>query len=300
MNELLQTHLFLADALSQDSLNALAVLTVLLDPLWIGIADPNELDPSYRDYEEGDDPKYHALLILRRCFPELYVEAVACLHGGVSAHDLETFLCEAFTKSGIPVDDGSLEILWWGIPLPSYGHNLDEADFHSSFPEALSILALFGIVLDEEGEIHLPDTQAACDLAICLRQSLETHIDEHEKLRQIFFAIGWLWGISGNSCVDMDSEAMMEVQPLDWCEQDIDFARHMIKEAHEIMDDALAGIEYLNANPTAFAIVQAHLDSLEVAYLTKFTKGENPSYEQLRHLTEQCQLDWSALAGSPL
>jgi hypothetical protein len=300
MNDLLQTHLFLADALSQDSLNALAVLTVLLDPLWIGIADPDELDPSYRDYEEGDDPKYLALLILRRCFPEVYVEAVAHLHKGISASDMETFLCEAFTKAGIPIDDGSLEILWWGIPLPSYGHNLDEADFHSSFPDALSVLALFGIVLDEEGEIQMPNMQTACDLAICLRQSLEAHIGEHEKLRQIFFAIGWLWGISGNSCVDMDSEAMMEIQPLDWVDQDIEFARHMIQEAHEIMDDALAGIEYLNANAPASVILQAHLDTLENAYLSTFTKGENPSYEQLRHLTEQCQLDWSALTGSSL
>jgi hypothetical protein len=300
MNELLQIHLFLAEALSRDSLNALAVLTVLLDPLWIGVADPDELDPRYHDYEEGDDPKYHALLILRRCFPELYVEAVAHLHRGISASDMETFLCEGFSKVGIPMDDGSLESIWWGIPLPSYGHNLDEADFHSSFPETLNILALFGIVLDEEGEIHLPDMEAASDLAICLRQSLEAHIEKHEKLRQIFFAIGWLWGISRNSCVDMNNEEMMEIQPLDWNEQDIEFARHMIKEAHEIMDDALAGIEYLNEDAPAFALLQANLDSLENAYLSTFKKGENPSYEQLRHLTKQCQLDWSALAGSPL
>jgi hypothetical protein len=300
MTELLQTHLFLAEALGHDSLNALAVLTVLLDPLWIGVDDPDELDPRYYDYQEGDDPKYHALLILRRCFPELYVEAVTHLHTGISASDIETFLCEGFSKVGIPMDDGSLESIWWGIPLPSYGHNLNEADFHASFPETLSILALFGIILDEEGEIQIPNMQTACDLAICLRQSLEAHIGKHEKLRQIFFAIGWLWGISGNSCVDMDSEAMMEVQPLDWCEQDIDFARHMIHEAHEIMDDALAGIEYLNTNAPASIILQAHLDILENAYLSSFKKGENPSYEQLRHLTEQCQLDWPALTGSPL
>ena len=280
MTELLQAHLFLADALTQDSLNALAVLTVLLDPLWIGIEDPNELDPRYHDYQEGDDPKYQALLILRRCFPELYVEAVARLHGGVTANDLETFLCEAFTKSGIPMDDGHLETIWWGIPLPCFGTTLDESDFYENFPETKPILELFGIAPDADGDMRLPNMEAACDIAICLRYSLEAYINDHENLRQIFSGVGWLWGISGNSCVDMDYEAMVEVQPLDWDEDDIAFAVELIAESNEIMGDAMAGIRYLDDQPDAFALLKAHLD--------------------LRHFTQQCQLDWSPLTGSPL
>lgn len=299
MNVLLQSHLFLADALAQDSLNALAVLTVLLDPLWIGVADSDALDPSYQDYEEGDDPAYQALLILRRCFPEVYVDAVARLHEGSSAYELETFLCEAFTKLGIPIEVGSFETIGWGIPLPSYGSNFEDCDFYTNFPEAVGILGLFGIVSDEDGDTQLPDMQAACDIAICLRYSLEAHI-EVENIRQIFFAIGWLWGVSGNSCVDLDYEAMMEIQPLDWNETDIAFAIEMIAEAEEIMGAAMAGIQYLNEKPAAFALLNQAIDSLQTAYQSTFMKGENVSNDRLRHFTEQCQLDWSALAGSSL
>ena len=56
MSELLQAHLFLSQALTQDNLTALALLTVWLDPLWIGVNDPNERDPAYQDNAEQDEP----------------------------------------------------------------------------------------------------------------------------------------------------------------------------------------------------------------------------------------------------
>ena len=105
MNALLQTHMFLSQALSQDDLSALALLTVWLDPLWIGVSEPNELDPNYQEYGD-DDPKLQALLIARRCFPELYVEAISQLHQGCTALQLEETLCEGFTQAGIPLDEG--------------------------------------------------------------------------------------------------------------------------------------------------------------------------------------------------
>jgi hypothetical protein len=303
MSELLQAHLFLSQALTQDNLTALALLTVWLDPLWIGVSDPNELDPAYQDYAEQDDPKLQALLIARHCLPQVYVEAISHLHDGCTASELEDVLLAGFRRAGIPLDEAGLEMIWWGIPMPAYGRNLEEEEFFSDFPQTIPLLRLFGFTITDEAESAFdnpPDMEAACDIAIVLHESLEPYIGQSECQRQVYHALGWLWSISGNSSIDMDYESMSEYEPLGWSKENIEFAHELIAEAESILTDAMAGLSYLENHPVALDLLAQHIKTIRKHYQPIAKKGAFVPNDQLRQLTQRLDLDWSALAGGAL
>jgi hypothetical protein len=291
MNTLLPTHLFLSQALAQGDLSALALLTVWLDPLWMDVSESDELDPNTRDYADGD-PKLQALLIARRCFPELYVEAISQLHQGCTASQLEEMLCEGFTQAGIPLDEGGLEMVGWGIPLPAYGVLLNDPDFYTTHPETVPILACFSISPEPHPyDVDVPHIayRAAQILALNLNQN------ESEICQQVSWLLQWLFSFSNNSSVDLDWQTLAEIEPLVWDEEEVDFAIHLISEADEILKAALAGLVYLYQHPAALQTFENNVKHV-YAQIAK-QKGE---INDVQYFAQDLKLDWSALAGSTL
>lgn len=271
MNDLLTIQQTLQNALLQDPLHQLAYLTVLLDPLW-------QTDDS------SDDPLHHALLIARSYFPEVYVQAVQALHNGISVSQLDNLLCKSFSEAGIPVDN--IDWVPHGIPLPAYGVDLYEDEPNE---QVLPLLELFGVA---EGEV--PDE--APDLAVMLFH----HLHKLESpLCQIGWAVGWLWGVTGNSSCDLSVEQMYEYEPLTWDAENIDFARELIAEAEEIMAEVTVGLDYLS-QPEALNALRKWIQSARKLYKKTYPKGGNIAHDKLCQLADQLKLDGSALARSAL
>jgi hypothetical protein len=291
MNLLAQSQAFLHMALLNDPLHQLACLTVLLDPLWIGISDADELDPNEQDYYEGNDPIQQALLVTRECFPEIYVEAVSALHRGVSRHDLDSLLCKGFGEAGIPMEN--LELVWYGIPLPAYGSQLSEPDFYTQFPQAEAVLKCFGVDV-EAGEIPPESTDLAIMLAHRLRQMKEP------ICQQISWVLAWLWGVSGNSSIDMDYEYLSEFEPMRWERDNIEFAKHLIAEADEIMGEAMAALDYLHEHPTALQALEKAVQSARKLYTKTYPKGGQIPHDALCKLAQRLHLDGTAFTRGAL
>jgi hypothetical protein len=230
MNALLQLHHGLATALQADPLHQLALLTVTLDPLWQ--ADVDELYEQDGGIELG-------LLIAREVFPEVYAEAILLRHAGASDTQIETALCEGFTRCGIPLDD--LVWLGYGIPLVAAGVNLNEPDFYSNADFA-AIMALFGVQPTEDSYgVDIPDVVYSA--GYLLASSLTQQSDP--QWQQVGWLLAWCFGCSGNTLVDLDDESLCEIQPLNWDKEDVAFAIDLIAETEQILTDAHAGLHWL-------------------------------------------------------
>ena len=128
------------------------------------------------------------------------------LHSGASAEQVVDAIVAAISAAGIPVDDP--EQLWYGIPIPAYGTRLSDPDWLQSQPDLLPVLALFGVGLSEDG-LSVEAEEDAQDIGLALVSSLSTHEDD-PALQDLAAGLTWLWGLSGNSAVDWDEDAMFE------------------------------------------------------------------------------------------
>ena len=291
MNTLLQSQSFLQTALLNDPLHQLACLTVLLDPLWDGVVDANELDPNEQDYYESNDPIQQALLVTRECFPEIYVEAVSALHRGASRSDLEMLLCQGFEKAGIPLEN--LELVWFGIPLPAYGFPLGEPEIYEQFPRAEAVLQCFGVDVEAD-EIPTASADLAVMLIYCLRQL------EAPQAKQVAWVLSWLWGVSGNSSVDMDYENLSEYEPMRWEAENVEFAKQLIAEADDIMGEVTAGLAYLHQHPEALKALQKAVQSAQKLYAKTYPKGGHIPHDALHKLAQRLRLDGAPFTGGTL
>lgn len=237
MNAITATYDQLAVALTADPLLLLASTAAIFDPFWAAFEE-EEID-----YET--DPLTIALQVTRGAFPDIYAEAVERLRLGAPYADLDRLVCQAITAKGIPLND--LETIGWGIPLEAVGVDLEDPEFYAVHPELLSVLRLFGTVRPEDEMYRVELPNGIFDIGYVLASSLHEQTDP--VLRQIGWALGWLFGCTGNSLVDYTDETLSEFQPLAWLPDDIAFAIEMIEEADGIMQDAVAGLEALKTMP---------------------------------------------------
>lgn len=266
MTDLHQTYAFLNQALQADSVLCLAQAVAWLDPLWRD--DEADFDM------EADGILGAALVVTRRVFPELYVDAVQQIRAGASYADLDSLICEGISATGIPLE--TLEHLPYGIPLPAYGAMLDDADFYAHHPDVVPVLACFGIT-PFPNPYHVDVPQCAYTAADLLAGDLAHQPDE--RYQQVAWALRWLFSCSHNSICDWDQEMMWEVQPLLWDTEDMAFARLMIEEADEIMGEALAGLAWLTEQP---AILQSLQDNIRRIYKAIQKKGKADDVPNIR------------------
>jgi hypothetical protein len=246
MNELLDTFGLLAAAMLDDPLLALANAVCWLDPLWETSDDDL--------YDEGDNVGM-ALCITRSAFPDIYAGAVERIRSGASEKELDAFICGEISKRGIPLDN--LEFLGYGIPLTACGIELSDPDLYAARPDLLPLVVnLFGI-RPEPGHYNVEVPDCAYTAGRIIADSLVKQNDEH--LKQVGWALAWLFSCSGNTLIDFDDESMAEIPPLSWDENDLAFAIELIEEANGIMADVTAGLTLLEENPALFAALEANI-----------------------------------------
>jgi hypothetical protein len=273
MNELLDTFGLLAAAMLDDPLLALANAVCWFDPLW----ESNDEDV----YDEGDSVGM-ALCITRSAFPDIYAGAVERIHSGTSEKELDTFICGAISQRGIPLDN--LEFLGYGIPLTACGIELSNPDLYAARADLLPLVDLFGI-RPEPGHYNVEVHDCAYTAGRIIADSLVQQEDEH--LKQVGWALSWLFSCSGNTLIDFDDESMAEIPPLSWDENDLAFAIELIEEAKGIMVDVTAGLERLKSNPVLLAALSAHVKHIYKVLAKQKGKKDEP------HI----RLEWPSLVA---
>ena len=271
MNDLLHLQATLTEALTYDMQTALALMCVWLDPLWIGAHDLDLIESEY------DDPLYNALVVSRRCFPQVYVEAVEALHQNQTANQIEYIITTGIERAGIPVEH--LETLCWGIPVPAYGIYLDDPEFHTDHPDTLPILECFGF--DSE-TLNMPSH--AYDIAYVIETSLQAQ--ERESCTHAAVLLSWVFSTSANTVIGHTYEEILEYEPLQWIPDDVEFAIYMISEANDLLSQAMTAIQYLNDAPAARKQLHQNIQFVQA-------KGK---ITDVNAFVERHQLDWSAFA----
>jgi hypothetical protein len=267
VNDLLETFGFLANAMLDDPLMALANAVVWLDPLW---------DSDDANFAEHGDMIGVAMEATRIGFPETYIEVVGEYRAGADEEDIEAIVCRALDKRDIYVND--LDEVAYGIVLPSFGLTLYDPDTFTSHPDLLPIAKLFGISI-EQYECKLADGAESIGWAIA--NSLDHHADPQWKKVGLF--LQWMFGISGNSSVDWSLEDMGEAAPLGWDE--VEFALDIIDEANAILNDAKEGLRLLETNPEMMRVFTKNLKRAQKAY----KKGK---HDDNRNQRFRIKLEW--------
>jgi hypothetical protein len=251
MNNLLQTYTLLAAGLRADPQFCLASAVTWLDPLWQD--DDEDWDVPY----DEDGTLAIALRVTRMAFPDVYVQAVEAIRQGASYAELDRLICNAVTKRGIPLEN--LEWIGFGVPMPAYGVELNDADFYTTHSEVIPILACFGIS-PEPNPYHMTIPDSVYTAGRYIAADLEKHSDE--RYRQISWLMQWIWSASGNTVIDADTEFMAEIPPLSWEKDDLAFAIDIIEEAEGIMSDVLAGLEFLNSQPDLLTALERNVQRI--------------------------------------
>lgn len=253
MIQLLDIQQLLVKEMNNNPLLCLANTIAWLDPYWNEFTEEN-------DNDTGDGGLGLALRVVRNAFPTIYVQVIEHLREGHSWDDIDRFVCREIEKLGIPLEN--LEWMGYGIPLPSYGVNLEEPDFYQSHADLIPVLASFGIDLTaDDYAVDVPE--CAHITGQCIAEDLEQHPDE--RYRQLSWLMQWLFSCSGNSVIDLDYDSMGEYQPLSWDKDDLEFAIAIIQEADEIMAEVLKGLAFLQSTPEVFAALSKNVRRIHKA-----------------------------------
>ena len=277
MHPLLDRPTALRQALLADPLYRLAWLSVWLDPLGGREAEP-------------DDALLQALFIARECFPDLYAHAVQALHQGTSATQLERAICQYLTAYGIPID--YLDGIVYGIPLPAYGCCLFSEEEDALPAVLLPLLTAFGV---DQDELTYPDE--APELAWMVMEGL--HALPSPLAHSLGWMVGWLWGITGNVCVDLEDELLNEYDPLPWTHEGVAHARALIAEAHTLMEEVQAGCDALTHRPDLLSALETAVQTAHTLYhTTALPKGTRTAHDPaLRSLARRLRLDARAFTA---
>jgi hypothetical protein len=249
MNDLLDIFGLLAAAMLDDPLLALANAVAWLDPLWETSEDDDV-------YEEGDGVGM-ALCITRSAFPDIYASAVERIRSGATYSELDNLICGEISKRGIPLDN--LEFLGYGIPLTTCGIELSDPDLYAARPDLLPLVDLFGI-RPEPGHYNVEVSNCAYSAGRIIADSLVQQDDE--QLKQVGWALAWLFSCSGNTLIDYDDESLAEIPPLTWDQDDLAFAIELIEETGGMLRDVNAGLKLLEDQPHLMEALSNHVNHL--------------------------------------
>jgi hypothetical protein len=250
MNDLLQTYNFLVGQMTSDPLLNLVSAVAWLDPIWFEDDDPD-------DFDDEHDIVGMALRVMRRAFPDIYIDAVERIRAGATYHEIDSLICAAVNEKGIPLDN--LEFVGYGIPMDAFGVELECADFYAEHPDLVPVLALFG-VHSEPNYYHVGVSEAACRAGRAIAISLEKHSDL--CYQDLGYLMQWLWSLSGNTLIDFSHEMLCEMPPLSWNADDLDLAIVIIEEANEMMESVERGIKFLQSQPTVMVALERNIKRL--------------------------------------
>ncbi|CAG1007694.1 hypothetical protein ANRL4_03784 [Anaerolineae bacterium] len=239
MNDLWQIQTFLVSSMQADTTLTLAHCAVWLDPV---LFSPDECEA------DSDDDLTYALHICRRCFPEVYTEAVQRLWRGENALHLNRAICVGMNRHLVtPLQD--IAQIQYGVPFEALGLDREDPDFRAQHPRLARIADWFDC-----------DNHEASEIAAALLPSLAPYGDKgvHADLAHL---IVWLFGISGNTLVDWTDEQLWEnsIEPPDWTPDDLAFIHEVQEEAHEIVTSAYRALDLLEADDSWAQTLQANI-----------------------------------------
>jgi hypothetical protein len=243
MNELLQSYTLLATGLRADPQFCLASAVVWLDPMW------QDADEDWDVPHDEDGTIGIALTVTRKAFPDIYSQAVEAIRQGASYTDIDRLICYGITERGIPLDN--LEWIGFGVPMPAYGVELNDADFYTTHPEVIPILACFGIS-PEPNPYHMTIPDCVYTAGRYIAANLEKHPDE-----------------------------LCEFQPLSWEKDEFEFAVAIIEEANGIMSDVLEGLEFLSNSADLLTALQYNIQRIYKAIEKQKGKKDEPPGNRL-------------------
>jgi hypothetical protein len=250
MNDLLQTYNFLVNQMTIDPLLNLASAVVWLDPIWFEDDDPD-------DFDDEHDIVGMALRVMRRAFPDIYIDAMEGIRAGATYHEIDGLICAAVNEKGIPLDN--LEFLGYGIPMDSFGVELECADFYAEHPDLASVLALFG-VHPEADCYNVEVSETAYQAGRAIVRSLEDHPDL--RYQDVGFLMQWLWAYSENTLISWTQDMLCEIPPLSWSAEDIALAIEIIEEANEMMESVERGIKFLQSQQDVMTALERNIKRL--------------------------------------
>jgi len=277
MSTLLTHSNALMRALLADPLTRLAMLSAWLDPLG----------------GEANDPFLEGVRSVCACFPDLYPDVVAFLHASPPLIDtLEQVVCQHVQAQGIPLE--SLEGIGYGIPLPAYGTRWFTGEEDTLPPVLLPLLVVFGV---DASTLTYPDD--APILATLLMIRFHAHPDP--LAQSLGSVVGWLWGVTGNVCVDCDDERLYEYDPLGWTPHEIALAQEVIAEADTLMSAVEAGCTALSTHPHLLRPLERAVHRARTLYHAQLTqqKGQYLSHDTLIRLARRIRLDARAFTTQP-
>lgn len=247
MNEILQTYTFLADQITGDPLLNLASAVAWLDPVWFEDDDPD-------DFDDEHDIIGTALRVMRRAFPDIYINAVERIRGGATYNEIDNLICGAMSAKGIPLDN--LEFISYGIPMDGFGVELESGEFYAEHPDLVPILALFD-VHPEPDSYNVEVSENAYRVGRAIALSLDEHGDP--RYQDLSYLMQYVWSLSGNTLVDWSYDMLCEIPPLSWSAEDVAFAVEIIEEADAIMASAQRGIQFLQSQPDVMAALERNI-----------------------------------------
>jgi hypothetical protein len=241
------------------------------------------LDPSHivthqdgiRDEDFDEDEITQTLYLCRHLFPDVYAHAMQQIWRGIDTPGLEGVLLDGI-NSHLVMKLTSLEEIIGGIPVETVGISFYEDNFFENYPHLADILMDFAIQPDCTDD----DLHRASELARGLRISLEQQPSKTNL--NISRLLSWMFGSSGNTCVDMTNEEFWEsgMELLDWDAENVAFMNEMATEALSILDEAELGVHTLRHDTVLRQAFQTNIRKLGNCPMKRDPRKGNASYDR--------------------
>ena len=263
-----------------DDPTALLALTVAwLDPLTI-LEDLGDLDETdLTDFYYSGDDMGAALRVARDCFPGIYTEAIGKIRDGVGYEQATEFIGSEITElTGIPVDNYEEGMIYaYGIPMPFYGAEWDQADFIEANPHLTDLALLLGATREESHwSESIEFSNQTYQVAHILQSSLHEHMEDSLH-RGLMWAIGHCASSSGNSTVDFPYDVGIEFQPLAWTPDEVDFASAIIREAEQGLIEADNALQLIQTNLHIKHVLKEKIDEATRIVNRLQKRGKTPN-----------------------
>jgi hypothetical protein len=105
--------------------------------------------------------------------------------------------------------------------------------------------------------------------------------------QQMAWVLAWIWGISGNSSIDMDFETLADFEPMSWEPENVAFAREIITEANQIMSEVMLGLASLDEHPEILQTLAQSVRSARKLYTRAYPNGGRITHDELRKLAQR-------------
>ena len=310
MEAYLQQVQMLNQALTRDARTLLALTVGWLDPLTI-LGDVEHLGDDHMEeiadaYHRGDVVG-QALYVTRSCFPDIHAQAISRIRQGISLKQVCNFIdTQIENQTGLRVSDYEEEHAYaYGIPMEFYGFDIHDPEFYENHADEWKLIQMFGVTLPEDDDDSIFDVtldeipSEAWDIAYVVQWSLWDlrHSPLHASL---MWAIAYAFSSSGNSSVDFSYEEAIEWQPLMWTPNDVEFATVITREAQDIMDQVILGLEHLK-DPAFVKTVRKNI-AIATSHVRKYKAKGNKVHDDTfitHEYPNPFKIRWDDLCLSP-